>query len=202
MKSIQFSTLHRLYICRHSWIPVLLLIFIDWYKSPYYIMGHIINLGSIFFLFALVWNLAYFDYSLCPVWSVYMQYLRCCDHSNKWLFLIIQQAEVLLNFFGECTIHDMRVKETLHRIGHANSIIRRAQSIATYIYVLVWYIHYFREYGIIDAKIDICFIAWQYTPYDKLSLTVFLGIEWGQPLIQITHGTPVFKNGSYSFGIY
>ena len=44
-------------------------------------------------------HLAYFEYSLCQIWSVYMQYLRCYDHSNGCLFLVIHQAEVLLNFF-------------------------------------------------------------------------------------------------------
>ena len=63
-------------------------------------MGYIIKLGSIFFLFALVSNLAYIEYRLYQIWSVYMQYLLCYDHSNKGLFLVIQQAEVLLNFFG------------------------------------------------------------------------------------------------------
>ena len=70
-----------------------------WPTCPHYIMGYIINLGSLFFLFSLVLNLAYIDYSLCQIWSVYMQYLRCFDHCNKCLFLVIQQAEVLLNFF-------------------------------------------------------------------------------------------------------
>ena len=69
-----------------------------WSKCPHYIMVYIINLGSMFFLFSLVLNLSYINYSLCHIWSVYMQYLRCCDHSNKCLFLVIQQAEVLLNF--------------------------------------------------------------------------------------------------------
>ena len=68
-------------------------------KWSHYIMGYIINLGPMFFLFPLVLNLAYIDYSLCQIWSVYMQYLRCCDHSNECLFLVIQQAEVLLTFF-------------------------------------------------------------------------------------------------------
>ena len=70
-----------------------------WSKCPHYIMGYIINLGSLFFLFSLVLNLAYFDYSLCQISSVYIQYLRYCDHFNKCLFLVIQQAEVLVNFF-------------------------------------------------------------------------------------------------------
>ena len=70
-----------------------------WSKYPHYIMDYIINLGSMFFLVSLVWNLAYIDYSLCQIWSVYMQYLQCCDHSKKWLFLVVQQAEVLLNCF-------------------------------------------------------------------------------------------------------
>ena len=59
--------------------------------------------GLYVFLFSLILNLAYIDYSLCQFWSIYIQFLRCCDHSNKCLFLVIQQAEVLLNFFGECT---------------------------------------------------------------------------------------------------
>ena len=70
-----------------------------WSQFPYYLMGYIINLGSMFFLFSLFLNLAYIDCSLCQIWSLYMQYLQCCDHSNKCLFLIIQLAEVLLNFF-------------------------------------------------------------------------------------------------------
>ena len=74
-----------------------------WSTCPHYIMGYIIHLGSLSFLISLVLNLAYIDYSLCQIWSVYMQYLRCCDHSNKCLFLVIQQAEVLLNFFDEYT---------------------------------------------------------------------------------------------------
>ena len=66
----------------------------------HYIMGYITNWGFMFFLFSLVLNLVYIGYSLCQ--SVYMQYLRCCDHSNKCFFLVIQQAQVLLNIFGEC----------------------------------------------------------------------------------------------------
>ena len=71
-----------------------------WSKCPHCIMGYMITLGSMFVLFSL--DLAYIDYSLCQIWSVYKQYLRCCDHFNKCLFLVIQQAEVLLNFFGKC----------------------------------------------------------------------------------------------------
>ena len=73
-----------------------------WSKCPHYIMGCIIKLGSMFFLFPLVLNLTYIDYSLCQILSVYIQYLRCCDHFNKCLFAVNQQAEVLLNIFGEC----------------------------------------------------------------------------------------------------
>ena len=73
-----------------------------WSKCPHYIMGYIKDLSSMFFLFSLVLNLAYMDHTLCQIWSVYMQYLRRCDHFNKCLFLVIQQAEVLLNYFGEC----------------------------------------------------------------------------------------------------
>ena len=58
--------------------------------------------GLYVFLFSLFFYLPYIDYSLCQIWSVYMQYMRRCDHSNNCLFLIIQQAEVLLNIFGEC----------------------------------------------------------------------------------------------------
>ena len=70
-----------------------------WSKCPHYIMGCILNFGSMFFLILLVLNLAYIDYSLSEIRSVYMQYLQCCDHSSKCLFLVIQQAEVLLTFF-------------------------------------------------------------------------------------------------------
>ena len=70
-----------------------------WSTCTHYIMGYIMNLGSLFFLFSLVLSLTYTDYSLCRIWSAYMQYLRCYDHCNKCLFLVIQQAEVLLNFF-------------------------------------------------------------------------------------------------------
>ena len=124
-----FSILHRLYIWGHRWILALLLIFVDWYKHsktnfasskcilnriwciiwrpkidfwskcPHYIMDYIKNLGSNLLLVSLVWNLAYIDYSLCQIWSVYMPYLQCCDHSKKCVFLVVQQAEVLLNFF-------------------------------------------------------------------------------------------------------
>ena len=73
-----------------------------WSKCPHYIMGYIINLGSMSFIFSLVSNLAYIDYSLWQIWSVYMQYIRRHYHSNNCLFLVIQQAEVLLNFFGGC----------------------------------------------------------------------------------------------------
>ena len=71
-------------------------------KCPHYIMGYIINLGSMFFLFSLVLNLAYIDYSLCKSLSVCMQYFPCCDHFNTCLFPVNQRAEVLLIFFGEC----------------------------------------------------------------------------------------------------
>ena len=73
------------------------------------------------FLFALVLNLAYIDYSLCQIWSVYMQYLHCCDHSNECLFLVIQQAEVLLNFFGECSC---RWSKVWSKAGENNGLIR------------------------------------------------------------------------------
>ena len=64
-----------------------------------HIVAHMINLNSMFFLFSLVWIFAYIDDTLCQIWCIYMQYFWRCDHSNKCLFLVIQQAEVLLNFF-------------------------------------------------------------------------------------------------------
>ena len=70
-----------------------------WSKCPHYIMVYMINLGSMFFIHSLVLNLAYINHSLWQIWSVYMQHSRCCDHSNECLFLVIQQAEVLLNIF-------------------------------------------------------------------------------------------------------
>ena len=66
-------------------------------------MNYIINSGSMFFIVSLVCYLAYIDYSLCQIWSVYTQYLQCCAHSKNCLFPVVQQAEVLLNFFGGCT---------------------------------------------------------------------------------------------------
>ena len=75
-----------------------------WSKYPHYIMGNMIHWSSTVFIFSLVLNLAYIDYSLCQIWRLYIQYLRCCDHSNKCLFLVIQQTKVLLNFFGECML--------------------------------------------------------------------------------------------------
>ena len=44
-------------------------------KCPHYIMGYIINCGSMLFLLSLVFTFAYIDYSLCQIWSVYMQNL-------------------------------------------------------------------------------------------------------------------------------
>ena len=129
-----FSTLYRLYIWGHRWISSTIANICwliqtfkyqccgfqvhfksilaynlktksdFWSKCPHHIMGYMIDLGSMFSLFALVLNFAYINYSLCQIWSVYMQYLRCCDHSNQCLFFVIQQAEVLLNFFGECNV--------------------------------------------------------------------------------------------------
>ena len=92
-----FSTLHRLSLWGHGWILILVLIFFlliqtfkyqccgiqvhfktvlvynlqiksdFWSKCPHYIMGYIINLGSILFLFLLVLYFAYIDYSLCQI---------------------------------------------------------------------------------------------------------------------------------------
>ena len=77
-------------------------------KYRHYIMGYIIHLGSTWFLFSLVLNLAYIDYTLYQIWSVYMQYLQCCDYSNKCLFLGIQEAEVLLNFLVSVSYRQLR----------------------------------------------------------------------------------------------
>ena len=87
-----------------------------WPTCPHYIMGYIINLGSLFFLFSLVLNVVYIDYSLCQIWSVYMQYLRYFDHSNKCLFLVILQAELLLNFFWWEYFHNSSVMRYYDRI--------------------------------------------------------------------------------------
>ena len=122
MKSIQFFNPSLVRYMGAQANSCLLLIFVDWYKpSNSNVSGSkcILNwfgciiwrpkancdensrkLGSIIFLFALVSSLEYIEYWLCQIWSVYMQYLRGYDHSNKCLFLVIQQAEVLLNFFG------------------------------------------------------------------------------------------------------
>ena len=103
-----FPTLHRLSIWGHRWILALLLIFVDWYKhSNTNVVGCKCILNRFFikmstlhnglhkqfelyvFLLSLVLNLAYIDYTLCQIWSAYMQYLRRYDHSNKYSFLVI-----------------------------------------------------------------------------------------------------------------
>ena len=63
-------------------------------------MGTKIYLGSIFpisigFEFGI-----YRLFIVLNLTCIYMQHLRCCDHSNKCLFLVFQKAEVLLNFLG------------------------------------------------------------------------------------------------------
>ena len=96
----KFLTLHRLYIWGHKWILMLLLTFIDWYKhSKAKVLGSkciimiLIKISTshkglhkqfglyifpifIGFEFSLYWLF------ICQIWSVYMQYLRCCDYSN------------------------------------------------------------------------------------------------------------------------
>ena len=46
------------------------------------------ELGLYIFHIFIGLNLAYIDYSLCQTQRVYMQYLRCCGHSNECLFLV------------------------------------------------------------------------------------------------------------------
>ena len=97
-----------------------------WSKYPHYIMDYITNLGSIFFLLSLVLNLAYIDYSLCQIWGVYMQYLLCCDYFNKWLCSVIQQAEVLLNFFWWVYVYVIFKLQNIlaiHRIRATNTVV-------------------------------------------------------------------------------
>ena len=82
-------------------------------------MSCIISLGSVLFLLLLVLNLAYNEYSLYQIWSVYMHYSRCYDHCNKCLLLVIQQTEVLLNFFGECMyVKAASLTIVIIQIGH------------------------------------------------------------------------------------
>ena len=83
-------------------LPVNYVLPIDRWKYSHYILACIKKMGIVFFLFSLGLNLAYIEYSLYLILNVYMQYSRCYDHSNKYLFLVIQQTEVLLNIFGEC----------------------------------------------------------------------------------------------------
>ena len=97
-----------------------------WSTCTHYIMGYMMNLGSLFFLFSLGLNLTYIDYSLCRIWNVYMQYLRCCDHSNKCLFLVIQQAEVLLNFFGDCILILMCRRSISHSPVRCNFVTQHS----------------------------------------------------------------------------
>ena len=50
-----------------------------------------------------------------------MQYLWFCDHSNKCLFLVIQQADVLLNFFVTWWRHQMETLSALLALCAGNS---------------------------------------------------------------------------------
>ena len=61
----------------------------------HYILDYPINLSLICFIISLMLDLAYIEYLLCQILS--------CHHPNNCLFLFILPAEVLLNFFGECT---------------------------------------------------------------------------------------------------
>ena len=134
MKWIKFINPSSVIHMGHKWILVRLLIFIDWYKhSNTNVSGSrcilnrfwciiwrpklvLIKMSTLqnelhnkfwlyIFLFSLVLNLACIGHSLCQIWSVYVHYLWGCDFSNKCVFLVLQQAEVLLNFFGECMHH-------------------------------------------------------------------------------------------------
>ena len=62
-------------------------------------IDYVINLSPIFFIISMVVHLAYIEYELYQIWCIYMQYFRCCDLSNKTLFIVIQSGEVLLNLF-------------------------------------------------------------------------------------------------------
>ena len=69
------------------------------------------KLGFYVFLFSLVLDLAYIDYLLCQIWSVYMHYSRCCDHSNYCLFPVIQPAKLfLLSVCLQLSINDAKRK--------------------------------------------------------------------------------------------
>ena len=69
-------------------------------------------------------NLPYIDYSPCQMWRVYMQYLRCCDHSNECLFLVFQQAEVLLNFFSWVYVCDGNCCLTMSAVKRRGAITK------------------------------------------------------------------------------
>ena len=134
IKSIQFSTLHRLSMWGHRWIEILLLKFVDWYNhSNTNVAGFKCILNrfwciiwrpkAIFFIKISTlhnglhnkFGLYVFPIFIGCEFAIYRLFIvpnlkcihtgfamLCCDHSNKCLFPVTQQAEVLLNFFGEC----------------------------------------------------------------------------------------------------
>ena len=131
-----FSTLHRLFLREHRWILVLLLIYVDWYihsKTDVAGSKYILNRfwcitwrsKAIFFIkmstlhnglhnkfwascfcylhWFWIWNISIIHFAKFEVYTC-----SICDHSNKCLFLVIQDAEVLQNFFGECMLYKCR----------------------------------------------------------------------------------------------
>ena len=78
LNQYNFSTLHRLYIWGHRWILVLLLIYVNWCKHS---NTNIVGFKCILNLF----------------WRIIWRSRAIFDHSIKCLFLVIQQAEVLIN---------------------------------------------------------------------------------------------------------
>ena len=76
----EINTIFQSFIYMGAQVNSSTIVDICWSKCLHYIMDYIINLGYMFFLVSLVWNLAYIDYSLCQIWIVYMQYLQYSDH--------------------------------------------------------------------------------------------------------------------------
>ena len=55
------------------------------------------------------------EFGICRIFIVLnfkyvIWYLRCCDHCNKYGFLVFQLSEMFLNFLMECTVWEVKIR--------------------------------------------------------------------------------------------
>ena len=101
-----------------------------------------------------------------------MWYSRCYHHANKYLFLVIQLGEVLLNFFGECianisyheftwtkcsSIHEFAITGS----GCTISIYSRLSHMYVYMYVCLYTHAYIRMHRYMHMHTYTCSVSWE-----------------------------------------